>query len=660
MSAAAVDDVTAWCLLALVVALARASNPLHFLYTVLALVAFIVFALFVLRPLLKRVARYGNSREGMDFNMVVFILILVLVCSFYTDIIGVHSIFGSFVAGVVMPRENRFALRLTERLEDLVMALLLPLYFCYSGLRTNIAALDDGVAWGLTALIIFTACLGKIGAATIPSRLLGLAWRESFVIGILMNTKGLVELIVLNLGLQVGVLTVKTFTMFVLMALFTTFITTPMVHFLWIRHQNNAPSRGRRRGDHYSVLLCVPDLRAGVGMVNIAQTLQGLTKNAANNVVDNEESQDSGEPIRPFKVKAIYLNEITERPSSYFFDIAEKMRERPLLGSRTKNPLLEALKQHGTNMGMALKTKVMTSHEMTADIVRFAQKQNFDFVILGWNDPFFVEQLDEPQTPLSSSQPVHKSAIGDMLDRGLSSVFGTAPSSQIVHNAVQRINSSVGVLIDKAGEHPVPIKRVLLLHSGRECDAASLDLVMRMQAPVHITILDDSEPGTLNIPEHLLENNNINSNNDEVDPSLDGAYIVEGDSSIGGGGKEKEKEKEKGKAKPSTPRIKITRANAKNVFNMAHDEVRKFPYDLVLVGMADRSRPPTEEPGVMGLVRASHISILLVYPPTTTTSSSSSSSASSPRGDIINNNHHGDSVGTDAMSDTTSGESPQV
>ncbi len=119
------------------------------------------------------------------------------------------NVYWAHILGVVTPRQNGFAASIIERIEDLVVIILLPLYFTFSGLRTNIGTLNDALAWGLVALVIFTACVGKIVGATVASRLLGNTWRESFTVGILMNTRGLVELIVLNVGLDAGVLNTK-------------------------------------------------------------------------------------------------------------------------------------------------------------------------------------------------------------------------------------------------------------------------------------------------------------------------------------------------------------------------------------------------------------------------------------------------------------------
>jgi len=585
LSCAAVDDVVAWILLAVVVALARAIDAIHALWTFFVLAGFTAFMFFLVKPFLKKVARISHVRQSMQFSVVVFLLLLVFACAFFTDVIGVHAIFGAFITGVITPRENRFALKITERIEDLVVGLLLPLYFTYSGLHTNISALNDGTAWGMVFLIIFTACVGKILGATFASRILGNPWRESFVVGILMNTKGLVELIVLNIGLQYGVLSTKTFTIFVLMALFNTFITTPLVHFLWVKPGKAAlDAIVPQKVDRYSVLLCVPDLRAGLGMVNVAHTLQG--------------------GYEAFKVKAVYLNEISERPSTYFFDIADKIHAPDLLGRGTRDPLLEALRRHATDLNMEMKTKVLTSHEMSEDMVRFAKKQNFDFVLLGWNDPFVVEEgASAPRASSSGTGPISslKNSIDIMLDKGVSSLFGPAPpSSQMVEQAVMKIPSSVGVLIDKSAERPLPIKRVIFAYNGYDYERAAVNLLLRMCGAMSIVIINSSPAGSLNIPENRLESSETNSGEEEL-------AILDSPPSITGGDLPHNQKK---------PKFKVIRASTPNSFQDMKNEIKARVYDLIVIGMekkSSRSSSSTADPLLQEIIKTSNSSILMVY-----------------------------------------------
>ncbi|WYZ45485.1 hypothetical protein EsH8_VIII_000801 [Colletotrichum jinshuiense] len=248
LSAGVANDVVGWILLALCVALANAGNGLSALWILLACVGYMIFLMYAVRPVLVWVLRRtGSIENGPSQSMIALILLIALASAFFTGIIGVHAIFGGFMVGLILPRENGFAIKVTEKLEDLIGALFLPLYFTLSGLNTNLGLLNSGITWGYVFAVTLTAFFTKIIGASVAARLNGLVWRESFSIGALMSCKGLVELIVLNIGLQARILSTRTFTIFVVMALLTTFITTPLTSFLyphWYQKKLEAWKRG--------------------------------------------------------------------------------------------------------------------------------------------------------------------------------------------------------------------------------------------------------------------------------------------------------------------------------------------------------------------------------------------------------------------------------
>ncbi|KAJ2157737.1 K(+)/H(+) antiporter [Coemansia sp. RSA 552] len=240
ISAAAIDDVVSWCLLALVIALTNNSSGLTALWVFLVGAGWTLFVVFVLRPVYRMyLKRTGVLRGREPTQMVLFItFMMVLVSAFFTDIIGIHAIFGGFIIGVIVPHDGGFAMKVTEKIEDVVHIFFLPIYFTLSGLKTDFTDLKDGKTWGLWFLVCFVAFFGKISGCTVAARLSKFTWRESLTIGFLMNCKGLVELIVLNIGLDAGVIDTRIFSMMVLMALVTTFATTPIVVWLYpLRHQ---------------------------------------------------------------------------------------------------------------------------------------------------------------------------------------------------------------------------------------------------------------------------------------------------------------------------------------------------------------------------------------------------------------------------------------
>ena len=201
MSAAAVNDVAAWILLALAIALSGTGHsPLVSLWVFLCGAGFIICCIFIVPPIFRWMAQRCPEGEPVEELYVCATLVTVLAAGFATDAIGIHALFGAFVIGVLVPKEGPFAGALVEKVEDLVSGLLLPLYFVSSGLKTNIATIQGLQSWGLLVLVIVTACLGKILGTVVVSILCKMPIQEALALGILMNTKGLVELIVLNIG----------------------------------------------------------------------------------------------------------------------------------------------------------------------------------------------------------------------------------------------------------------------------------------------------------------------------------------------------------------------------------------------------------------------------------------------------------------------------
>ena len=239
LTCAAVDDVTAWCLLAFVVSVARAQAS-GALVTIGMALAYIFVMLLVVRPAMVRLSLlYGNrGRLTQGVMAAVFVALLLSGCA--TEMIGIHAVFGAFALGAVIPHDSGMARDLTDRLEDIVIVLLLPAFFAYTGLRTQINLVSGVQEWAICALIIGVASIGKFGGSAIAARFTGLNWRDASALGVLMNTRGLMELIVLNIGLEMKVISPTLFAMLVIMALVTTFATTPILHFITRRMEPEA------------------------------------------------------------------------------------------------------------------------------------------------------------------------------------------------------------------------------------------------------------------------------------------------------------------------------------------------------------------------------------------------------------------------------------
>jgi Kef-type K+ transport system membrane component KefB len=226
---ASVDDVTGWCLLAMVSGLVQSGSGTAVVWTIAFAALYISFVLFVVRPFLQlRAASFAEGKH-LSPEHLAFAFVAVLLSAWITEMIGIHAIFGAFLMGVAMPAHNGFKEKLAERIHDVTTVILLPLFFAFTGLRTQIGLLDDAQSWLVCSMVLCTAVLGKFGGAALAARFVGYNWRTSCTLGALMNTRGLMELIVLNVGYDLGILSPKIFTMMVIMALVTTMMAGPIL-----------------------------------------------------------------------------------------------------------------------------------------------------------------------------------------------------------------------------------------------------------------------------------------------------------------------------------------------------------------------------------------------------------------------------------------------
>jgi Kef-type K+ transport system membrane component KefB len=229
IACAAIDDVSAWMLLAVLTAMVRSSsNWRQFVVTLLLLVVFILFMLIVVRRL-GSILESWYEKRGVGVEFLSFLVLFIFATSWTTEKLGVHALFGAFMAGLAMPKNERLLTDLVDRIESLTLALLLPLFFALTGLRTRVDLLTGRSALGYGLAIIAVAVVGKLAGAAFAAKIIGLNWKNSFALGVLMNTRGLVELVILNAALDLGVLSPELFTIMVLMALITTFMTTPIL-----------------------------------------------------------------------------------------------------------------------------------------------------------------------------------------------------------------------------------------------------------------------------------------------------------------------------------------------------------------------------------------------------------------------------------------------
>jgi K+:H+ antiporter len=249
IACAAFDDVTGWLILAGVTTLVRAEGSGAFVRAFVLFGGYLAVMLIVVRSTLRRYVRWRGPAFGSVGDLALVLCVVVL-SAIATDRIGVHALFGAFFAGLIVPEEAHIERTFERHLEPFTMTFLLPLFFAFTGLRTNVALIDNPVLLGYAALILGAAVVGKAGVSTIAARVMGSTWQEASTLGLLLNTRGLVELVVLNIGLDLGILSPVVFSMLVLMALVTTFMTSPIVRALRRREEESEVVRTfRSAGD---------------------------------------------------------------------------------------------------------------------------------------------------------------------------------------------------------------------------------------------------------------------------------------------------------------------------------------------------------------------------------------------------------------------------
>jgi Kef-type K+ transport system membrane component KefB len=230
VACAAVNDVTGWCILAYIVVVVRAESHVGSIWITLGgIVVFALVMIYGVRFLLRYFEKIHRQQGGLTENMMAAMLLLVLASALFTEYLGIHLLFGAFLMGAIMPKEPKFVRYVLDRFEVITVTMLLPLFFAFTGLRTNIGLVKGADGWTYCLLIIAVATLGKLGGSTLASRLSGMPTREAAGLGILMNTRGLMELVILNIGLDIRVISPELFSMMVLMAMVTTFMTTPLL-----------------------------------------------------------------------------------------------------------------------------------------------------------------------------------------------------------------------------------------------------------------------------------------------------------------------------------------------------------------------------------------------------------------------------------------------
>jgi Kef-type K+ transport system membrane component KefB len=427
ITCAAFADAAAWCMLAVVVAVATVHNVGGAIWTVVFAGAYVVTMFWLVRPFLARLEVIYDRQGRLSQPLVSVIFMLVLVSAYATQAIGIHALFGAFLMGFVMPKGTEFVRALSEKLEDYTVVLLLPIFFAFAGLQTNIGLIQSGAMWVYTGLIIAVATLGKFGGSAAAARLAGLGWREASAVGILLNTRGLMELVILSAGLQLGLINPTVFTMMTLMALVTTTMTTPLLNWVYPGRPLPTQDAGLDPADSsYSVLIPVSLPKSGAPLVQLADALIGPDKDRA-------------------RLYALHLRKPTEH-EAYRSGLDE--------AARTHDVSLAPLLAQARGRSIRVEPASYVSRDVAGDIARFAKQQRVDLVLMGFHKPVIGKQI----------------------------LGGT------VHRVLHQCEADVAILVDR-GLHSA--RRILVPYLGSEHDRLALRLAARMarNTEAQVTVL---------------------------------------------------------------------------------------------------------------------------------------------------------------------------
>ncbi|XP_024993415.1 cation/H(+) antiporter 15 [Cynara cardunculus var. scolymus] len=429
MSSALVNDMCAWILLALAIALGEnESVNLATLWVVLSSAGFIVFCIFVVRPLIFWVIQKTPEGESVSEFYICLILTGVMISGFITDAIGTHSVFGAFIFGLVIPN-GPLGVTLIERLEDFVSGLLLPLFFAISGLKTSIGAIDGASTWGILALVIILACAGKIAGTLLVALLYQMPFYDGVALGLLMNSKGLVEMIILNVGKDQKVLDDKSFAIMVVVALVMTAIITPAVTIIYKPARRFAPYKRRtilktKPDNDLRTLVCIHTPRNVPTIINLLEAANPTKKS-------------------PLCVYALHLVELTGRASAMLIVHNSRKSGRPA-ANRTQAQsdhiinAFESFEQNAEYVSVQPLTAISPYSTMHEDICSVAEDKRVAFLILPFHKQQTVDGGMEATNPayrvinqnVLANSPC---SVGILVDRGFGGNTRVA-GNQISHN----------------------------------------------------------------------------------------------------------------------------------------------------------------------------------------------------------------------------------
>lgn len=414
ITCAASDDITAWCILAIVIAIVKAGTVASALFTILIVIGYLFVMLKLVQPFLKKFGEVYSNKESLSLNIVATIFGILLISSLATEILGIHALFGAFLAGVIMPPSINFRRLFIEKIESVSLGLLLPLFFVFTGLRTEIGLLNNSHLWYTTVMIIGVAIIGKFGGSFAAAKILGNSWKDSLSIGAFLNTRGLMELVVINIGYDLGVLSPEIFAMMVLMALFTTFMTGPTLDLINLIFKKDKEESYVKVKQKFRVLLSFANPSSGKKMARVANLISGYSKSST-------------------EIMALH---VTPTADINPYQLAEYEKES-----------FKPIKSEAQKLGLTIKTNYKVSNDVSEEILNDANSGHYDIMLVGVGQSVFEGTLLGQFIGITANALNPDKLIGTLTGKG--GIFKTQNILDEKSNAF--INNSkipVGIFID--------------------------------------------------------------------------------------------------------------------------------------------------------------------------------------------------------------------
>ncbi|MCA6065537.1 cation:proton antiporter [Chryseobacterium sp. RG1] len=417
ITCAAADDITAWCILAAVIAIVKAGSFASSIYVILMAIAYVFLMIKIVRPFLKRIGDLQAGKNTINKPMVAIFFLTLILSAYTTEVIGIHALFGAFMAGAIMPENTKFRTLFIDKIEDVALVLLLPLFFVFTGLRTQIGLLNDGHLWMITGFIILTAVTGKFAGSALTAKFLGINWKESLTIGALMNTRGLMELIVLNIGYDLGVLSPEIFAMLVIMALFTTFMTGPaldLINYIFKSKKNSLEDTHDENDSKYRVLLSFDNPESG-------STLLKLAHDFTNKMNGN---------------KSITAMNIAPVNEMHAYDIDEYENEQ------FKNVI-----ETSHDLQLKVTTLFKASTDIENDLTSISNKGNYDLLLIMLGKSMYEGSLLGRLLGFTTKIINPEKLLNTVKGKG--NIFNNSPFDDFTLQILDKTHIPVGILVEK-------------------------------------------------------------------------------------------------------------------------------------------------------------------------------------------------------------------